>query len=211
MRVEDTGVAMIRLSLIATFALVLCGCKALALFGDEPTKTVPAEYPYFADKKVCVIVRAPEETIFEHSNVQWEVADHIGVVLEANVHGVTVIDPKKVGAKQRAEPDWQRRDPAALGKELGADRLIEVDLTQYMTREPDSPYLYRGHMAAAVRVYNTEYTNAQPTYKTDIQTVFPPDGPGQWGTNDREVRKGMMEAFAQDVVAKFYDRKVKIK
>jgi hypothetical protein len=187
------------------------GCRALAMILPEPMKTVSAEYPYLADKRVCIVVRAPEEMAFEYANIQWEVADHVRVALEGNVHGVTVVDPKKIVDFQRGESNWESMDPARLGQHFDTDRLIEIELTQYATREPESPHLFRGHIWAAVRVYNTEYPNSQPAYKTDIRTAYPPDGPGQYGTNDRAIRGATMDAFGQDVAAKFYDRQVKVK
>jgi hypothetical protein len=190
--------------------LVLAGCRALALIASgQDTKTVPAEYPYLDGKQVAIVVHAPDETIFEHPNVQWEVADHVRVGLESNIKGIKVADTKRIFDFQRAERDWEKLDPAALGLRFGADRVLEIDLTQYETREPESPHLFRGHMTADVRIYNTEYPDSQHTYRAGIQTEYPPDGPGQYGTTDREVRRATMEAFAQDVAGKFYDRKVK--
>lgn len=203
-------IRFVTLVLVAVLPLAT-GCRILALMFDEPTKPVPAEYPYLADKKVCILVRAPEETVFEHPHVLWEIADHVRLALEANVPGVKVVDPRKITDLQRREPDWDLRDPALIGRQFEAERVLEVDLTQYTTREPESPHLYRGHIAAAVRVYNTEYTNAQAAYRGDVQTVYPPDGPGQWGTTDREIRRATMETFALDVAGKFYERRVKVK
>lgn len=184
------------------------GCRALALILPEQTKTVAAEYPYLADKKVCIVVRAPDELLFEYPNVPWEVADHVRLALETNVRGVSVVDPKKIVDFQRSDPSWETMDPAALGKKFGADRVLEIDLTQYTTREPESPHLYRGHISAAVRVYNTEYANAQHAYQADVRTAHPAEGPGQYGANDRAIRGATMDAFGQDVANKFYDRQV---
>jgi hypothetical protein len=186
----------------------LTGCRSLVLFWPEPTKTIRAEYPYLANKKVCVVVRGPDELLFEYPNVQWEVADHVRVALESNVRGVTVVDPKKVADFQRTDPAWETMDPAELGKKFGAERVLEIDLTQYTTREPESPHLYRGHISAAVRVYNPEYPNSQHAYQADVKTAFPPEGPGQYGTNDRAIRAATMDAFGQDVAVKFYDHEV---
>ncbi len=194
--------------LLLSLPLVTAGCHALALFLPEPTKTVKAEYPYLTDKKLCVVVRAPDEMVFEYPNLQLEIADHVRVAFEGNVRGLSLVEPKKIVDFQRSDPAWETMDPAALGKKFEADRVLEIDLTQYSTREPDSPYLYRGHITAAVRIYNTEYPNTQHAYESEVRTVYPPDGPGKYGTNDRVIRGAMLDAFGQDVAAKFYDRKV---
>jgi hypothetical protein len=187
------------------------GCRSLVLIWPDQYRTVAADYPYLTGKRVGILVRAPDEVLFEYANVQWEVADHVRVALEGNVRGVSVVEPRKIVDFQRQDPSWETMDPALLGKRFGADRLLEIELTEYATREPESPHLYRGHVSAAVRVFNTEYPNSQPAYRTNIQTVYPPDGPGQWGTDDRAIRGAAMQAFAQDLAGKFYDRQVKVR
>jgi len=62
-----------------------------------------------------------------------------------------------------------------------------------------------------VRIYNTEYTQSEPAYQTEVHTVHPPDGPGQWGSSDREIRRATMEAFAQELAGRFFDRKIKVR
>lgn len=211
---RKAGVTMtMRLAGIMLLAAALCagGCRALALFLPEQTKLVKAEYPYLAGKRVCIVVRIPDELLFEYPNVQWEVADHARLALESTVRGVSVTDPKKIVDFQRSDPDWEQMDPALLGRRFDAERVLEIDLTQYTTREPESPHLYRGHISAAVRVYNTEYPNSQHAYHSDVHTTYPPDGPGQYGTNDRAIRGATMQAFSQDLAAKFYDRQVTVR
>ncbi len=204
------GLPVLALGLLAAASGGCNYVKAMAyLFGEQQTKTVPAAYPYLTNEKVAIVVRADMETLFEYPHVQWELADHIRVALEANVKGVTVIDPRKVVDVQRRNGDWQRRDPALLGQDFGADKLLEIDLTQYTTREPDSPHLYRGHIIAAINVYNTAYPNSEPAFKLDAKAVFPEGATASLGMGDREVRRGVMEAFAQEVANKFYERKVK--
>jgi hypothetical protein len=199
------------LPLLLPLAAPLAGCKALALVLPEPTKTVPAEYPYLAGKKVAIAVRADEETTAVYPHVQWEVADHVRVQLENNIRGITVVETRKVVDFQRSDPNWDRLDPADLGKRFGADRVLELDLTQYTTRQPESEYLYRGEIAAAMRVYNCEYPNSQAAYQSHAETVYPPSGPGQYGTREADIRRATMEAFAEEVAGRFYDRNVKVK
>jgi len=191
------------------------GCRLLAapflLWGKPPTKDVPAEYPYLADKKVCVVVWAELDTLYEYPNVQLEVAEHIRAALEAKVDGVTFIPSRQVVDLQRQDPDWDRTDPAALGARFGADRVLVVELTQYRTRDPDSPHLFRGRISAGIKVYDTAYRDAAPSYSTVVETAYPPDSPGTWGTNDSAIRWATMEAFAADVATQFYDRKVEVK
>ena len=189
------------------------GCKLIAapflLWSKEPTKEVPAEYPYLQDKKVCVLVWADSETMFEYPWIQLEISEHVTAMIKPNVKGISFIPNRKVIELQRREVNWDRSDPADLGARLGADRVLLIELTQYTTREPESPHLYRGRIAANVKVYDTGYRRSAPAYKTTLETVYPRDSAGEWGTDDVGIRKASMEAFALDLAGKFYDREVK--
>ena len=185
------------------------GCKLVALFANPPMKDVVAEYPYLTDKRICIVVRADQEMEFEFPNLRWEVADHVRVALEANIEGVTVVEPRRVVDFQNSNPDWELMDPAVVGKRFRADRVLEIDLTQYTTREPESPHLYRGYITAALSIYNTEYPDSEPAYQAEVRTVYPPESAGDWGTTDRDVRAATMEAFAEQTTERFYDRRVK--
>ncbi len=200
--------AAVGLGLVA----LLPGCRAVALpwllWGEPPTRTVPAEYPYLAGKRVGVLVRADVGVVFEFPHVQWEVADHVTVALENNVRGVKTVDARKLAEYQRREPDWDKEDPPRLGRKFDLDRLIEINLTQYTTRDPESPFIQRAHIAAVVNVYNTEYPDSAPAYSTEVRVVYPPQA-GEYGLSDAAIRRGGMEAFAAEVAGKFYERKVR--
>lgn len=181
------------------------------LWGKEPTKDVPAEYPYLQGKKVLILVWADPETLFEYSRVQLELSEHVAASMKPNIPGVTFAPNRSVTDFQHAEPNWDRTDPAELGTRFGAQRVLMIELTQYTTREPDSPHLYRGRIAANVKVYDPAYKNSSPSYRATVETVYPQDSVGEWGTDDVGIRKATMEAFALDVAGKFFDRKVKVK
>lgn len=198
-------------------AAALCltlGCQLIAapimLWGQEPTRPVPAEYPYLPGKTVAIAVWADSETSLTFPHVQLEIAEHLTQALREHVERLEFVGNRDIVRYQRRNLDWDREDPATLGAQLGADRFIVIELTQYTTREPESPQLYRGRIAANVKVYDTEYPRTQPAYKTPIEAVYPPDSAGKWGTSDSEIRKAAMEAFAEEFTNRFYERKVKL-
>ena len=205
-----------RLTAVALISLFagIGGCRMFALpfilWGSEPTRKVAAEYPYLADKRVCVIIWADMETLFEYSNVQLELSEFLRQAIEGKVDGVEFVSNRSVIDLQRRDPDWDRADPAELGARLGADRVLMIELTEYGTREPDSPHLYRGRVGANVKVYDAAHRGSLPVYRTSIDTVYPPDSVGEWGSDDTKIRRATMEAFGVDVANKFYDRMVKV-
>jgi hypothetical protein len=194
------------LSLCGSAALV--GCQAMAMpflmWGEEPTKNVPAEFPHLEGKKLGILVWADNDTLFEFRNVQLELSEYVAASLKANVKKLNLIANRTVVDYQRSDADWDRKPPAEVGAALGADRVLLIELTQYTTREPDSPHLYRGRISANVKVYDTSVANSSPTYKSTVETVYPPGAAAS-------VRDAAMRTFAADVTGRFHDRKVKVK
>jgi len=206
--------SLIVCSVFAALLAMTGGCKLFAapflMWGKAPTKDVNAEYPYLQGKKVCILVWADSETMFEYPWVQLEVSEHVASSIKPNVPGISFIPNRNVCELQRREHNWDRDDPAVLGARFGADRVLMIELTQYTTREPESPHLYRGRIAANVKIYDTAYKNSAPSYKTSVESVYPENSAGEWSTSDVAIRKATMETFALDLAGKFYDRQVKV-
>lgn len=198
-------------ALLATQA----GCRYLAipfaLWGKEPTKKIPPAYPYMNNTRVVLLVWAEMDTLFEYPEVQLELSEYCRLALEQHIGGLTVVPPRQIVDFQRRESRWDRLPAARIGKRFTADRVIKIELTQYSTREPDSPHLYRGRISAAVSVYDVAAGEDKlPVHRTTIETTYPKDSPGEWGQSDDLVRAGMMEAFAERLAGEFYEREVKI-
>lgn len=208
--------AMAGLAILVTIALVVgsAGCKSIAaataLWGKAPTKMVPAEWPHLVNKKVCVVVWAEMDTLFEYPFVQLEVARHVEDAMAPVIEGIRFVPAREVVDFQQRDAEWDRKPPAVIGQYFEADRVLFIELTQYTMREPDSPHLYRGRISANVKVYDPAQQNAGALYRTTIDTIYPADVPGQYGTDEISIRKASMEAFALDVAGKFCDRKVKL-
>lgn len=200
--------------LMLTAALAaLAGCKLIAapflMWGEEPTRLAQAEYPYLSGKRVAIAVWADGNTRFEFPHVQLEVAAHVETQLRKSVPNITLIPARDVVDLQNKDARWDELPPAQLAARLDADRLILIELSEYATREPESPQLYRGRVAAAVKVYQAGETNTAPAYSTDVRASHPPDGPASWGVSEDSIRRAAMEAFANELAGKFHDRKVK--
>lgn len=200
---------------LAGSALLSTGCQLVALpfllWGQEPTKDVPAEFPHLQQKEVCLVVWCDADTLFEYPNVRFELSEYVAVAMRANVAGITFIPNRQVTELQTRESKWEREPPGRLGAKFGADRVLAIELTQYTMREPDSPHLYRGRIAANLRVYDANTPDARWLWQSNVDVAFPPGSVAPWGTDENTVRRGAMEAFATEVANKFYDRKVKVK
>jgi hypothetical protein len=193
--------------------VLLCGCQAMALpwllFGEEPTKTVPAEFPHLHNQKVAILVWADSDTLFEFQHVQYELSEFVASAMKPAVKGVSFVPNRSLVDYQRGDPQWDRKPPAKIGAKFSADRVLVIELSQYTTREPDSPHIYRAHIAGTVKVYDTANFDAGPLFKTTVQSMYPVGAAGDWGTSEDAIRKAGMEAFSAEVAGKFHDRQVK--
>ncbi|TWT44607.1 hypothetical protein RAS1_10220 [Phycisphaerae bacterium RAS1] len=203
------------LPVLAILPLILSGCNLLLapfmMFAQEPTRKVPAEFPHLAGRKVCLIVWTEMDTLFEYPLVQLEVSEHVQYAMQSNVKKASFVSSREVVDLQRRELDWDRQHPGTIGRRFAADYTLLIEITRYSTRDPESPHLYRGHISANLKVYDTAHPDAPPTYRGTIDTLFPPDSPGEWGADDNSIRRATMEQFGRDVAGKFYDRQVKDK
>lgn len=201
-------------TIVIGLLLPLAGCRLIAapffLLAPEPTEDVKAVYPYLQDKKICTVIWVESDTLFEYPNVQRELSEFVNSALKQNVRGITFVPARSVVEYQRKNRDWRRTHPTKIGARFGADRVLLLEITKYTTREPNSPHLYRGHIHANAKVYDPAYPDTRPVNeRIEIETAYPPDRDGEWGSNDRSIRKATMEAFAVDTARKFYDHKIK--
>lgn len=214
-----TRLALIRwktvtvIGLLATSGLFATGCKLLAapwlMWGEEPTKTVPAEYPYLSGKKVCILVWTDADTRFEYPQAQEEIAEHVRVALERSVPNISVVPTKSVLAEIRKDRNWDRSNPAELGKRFGAERTLALEITEYTTRDRQNPHHYRGRIVAYIKVYDTSLPDSAPAFRTEVTTEYPREADAGYGERESAVRRGALEAFAEDVSKKFFDHQVK--
>ncbi|MCC6360937.1 MAG: hypothetical protein IT450_19530 [Phycisphaerales bacterium] len=211
----DIFTRLISISVVGAFLATLAGCQLIAapflMWGPEPTKDVPAEYPYLPGKKVAIVVWADTDTLFEFPQVQFEVAEYVTAAMKGNVKGASFVPNRQVVDYQRRDSAWERRSPNDIGRDLGADRVLMLELTEYTTREPGSPHLKRGRVAANLKIYDSDHKDSAPTYKANIACKYPTGDAADWGGDDRSVRAAAMQLFADEVAGKFYDRKVKVK
>lgn len=204
------------LILLAAGLVAATGCQLIAapflMWGPEATKDVPAEYPHLHDKEVCLVVWCDPDTLFEYPNVRFEVSEYVAYAMKAaGIKGLSFVSNRQVTDLQAREPKWEKEPPGRLGAKFHADRVLTIELTQYTMREPDNPHLYRGHISANLRVYDCNSPDARWQWQGSTEIAYPPDSVGQWGSDERTIRRAAMELFASEVAGKFYDRKIKVK
>ena len=95
------------------------GCRALALILPEPMKNVPAEYPYLADKRVCIVVRAPVFDRGRDGVTAGEGAAMLRKIGSAARKEIESMSGRKVFLELRVKVDKDWRDDENALRRLG--------------------------------------------------------------------------------------------
>lgn len=143
------------------------GCSpSLLWFMNRGDDKSPAKYPLDAKGKreivVAVVATAnPAITCFpEFSGIDRDLAQKMGQVLvDETVKDklrVTVVDQAKVQAlRQKNTTEWDIANRSKLAKDLGADYLIEVDITHFSIYSQETgKEVCKGKATASVKVYD---------------------------------------------------------
>jgi hypothetical protein len=176
------------------------------VFIGHHKEKVPAEFTKLENRRVAVVVWAPQETLFDYPHVRLELSTHIADRLWAHVKKINVIDCRKV-------EDYIERslgfalDPEEIGDKLDAEMVVYVELLEFQIRDPSAPDLLRAEIRASVTVYDLTVDPDQPKrYELEEASVhYPESGTVQLtATSALVVRKAAYEAFADAVARKFY-------
>jgi hypothetical protein len=133
---------------LSALTLMLGGCSTLGTIAYfiQPND-VPAEFGGLRGKHVAVVCRPIVELEFSDAGSSRELAGIVGSLIGQNVRHVKIIGQREV-ARWIDENDWVDYD--TLGKALGANMVIGIDLEAFRMHEGST--LYRGRASAVVRV-----------------------------------------------------------
>lgn len=125
------------------------------------------------EKEVIVAVAcyAPKEVLYDHANIDKEVARMVSYRLRD--HKITVRHPDVVLKWLDENPDYDQ--PEEIGEGVQVTHLIYIDLTSFSLFENGSSELYRGRSEGMVTVFEIDKENGggEPIYNKEIISVFP--------------------------------------
>jgi hypothetical protein len=140
-----------RLALLALLPLpLLAGCSTLltVAYLVQPND-ISAEFDGLKGKKVAVVCRPIIELEFTDAGSARGLATLVGGQLEDSVRRAKVVGQHEV-ARWIDENDWT--DYPTVGKALGADQVVGIDLEEFRFHEGST--LYRGRATVHVKVYD---------------------------------------------------------
>jgi hypothetical protein len=139
---------------------------AILTVGDDQA----AEFPGLKGKKVVVVCRPLAELHYRDATAAKSLATQVSVLLKKQVPKITVIDQQKV-AEWTDENSWE--EYPEVGKALGADMVVAIDLTSFSTYQ--GPTLYQGKATASIKVFDLKDDNKVVFEKDMPQVLYPPN------------------------------------
>ena len=122
------------------------------------------------DRKVVVLCYAPKEVKFDFDNVDRELTTYVSHRLKENK--IKVIDPDAVAAwlDEHAD-DWDK--PEELGRDLEADFVIFLEVSEFSLYEEHSNTLSRGRSQILISTYQMENGEGNEIYSKELMSKFP--------------------------------------
>src|SRR5207244_6917522 len=117
-----------------------------------------------------------------------------------NKERVTIVTPNEIEKFRQSHDDWRAMDFGEIGKEFGADYVIDMELASMSLYEPGSRYLFRGHIHVPIRIVdvNKDAVELFPPY--DFNFEFPGSGQSIPADLDVNVEKFQGQFFAKIAV-----------
>jgi hypothetical protein len=207
-------------------AVAAIGCNPLTTIGfllhkDTP---IPAPYPFRpkegekADKdqeiKVLVLCDHPTVVTYEFAGADRELAGMLAKRLpelaKENKDEIAVIPPAELDKFKMRNPDWKTMRPARIGKALGADYVLDVNVGNVNVYQPQSGRrIYEGRAEVEVDVYDVTAAAADgPAHHYTHPFVYPKTG--MLATDDvplSRFRQLFLERLALEVARQHIDYK----
>ncbi|MBL0868955.1 MAG: hypothetical protein IBJ18_00065 [Phycisphaerales bacterium] len=146
-------------ALAAGLLISLSGCNLVAPIGgvmenikrDTPVEVL-AEYEGLSGKSFAVVVLADRVIQAEYPEVVARLTIEIAERLKKETTATAYVPGKRMLQYQFDNPRWISMSAGDLGKALGVERLVYVELLDYRLNDPGNAYLWKGVARANVSV-----------------------------------------------------------
>jgi hypothetical protein len=159
-----------------------------------------AECGALVNKRVVVVCRPVVALKYANARVDQELAEAVSELLKTNVKKIKIVEHAKV-AEWMDEHTWD--DFAEVGKAMGADLVVGIDLEQFDLYQGQT--LYQGRAATAIKVCDCK-TGSVVFKKDPPRVTYPPNVPIP--TSDKqesEFRRVFIRVLADRIGRYFYD------
>lgn len=173
--------AFLSIGALAVSAFYLPGCQLAGVLAktweDTGSKDVAPEYAGLHGKTFAVLVAVDPALTPTNPGVGDYILNRITERLADPTHdtGATgYVSAAEVGRYAIQNPGWTARSVKDIGKDLGVDVLIWVELTEYRFHEAGNPYVYDAIAGGSVGVFDlTSTTPSEYAYRKSISVTAP--------------------------------------
>lgn len=171
-------------------------------------RTVEAEYPELAGKRVAVVVAADRVVQAEQPGLLAQLTNAVAGRLAAHA-GAVLVPPTATLAYLYNHPRWPAMPYSELAEALGAQTLVVVDLYEYRLHEPGNVWLWEGRASASVGVVETAGPLPDDfTFSRDVAVRFPDQsGYSRSDLSEIQVRSALTKRLVDRITWLFYDHK----
>lgn len=128
--------------------------------------------------KVVILASLPLETRQEFIGVDRELVSLLTAKLrdgfKQNKERIVVASSSWVQHWLEEHPNWKSMELAEVGKEIGADIIIDLEINRMSVYEEGSRNeLYRGHADITVTVVDAREAENEPIFRKEYSTTYP--------------------------------------
>lgn len=197
--------------LLITPHIVSCNLLTPIVFISGHTKTVTPEFDKLPGTRVAVLVWTDPSTLFDYPHARLELATFVADKLSAEMRR------RKLETHVVSPPDVEdfiqknirsQVDPQSVGRAVGADYVIFLEVIRFQMRDRDHPQFLRGQIEATVVVHDirAEFDELKSYPLTPVNCLYPDGGPVTLSAvNSPLIREGAYRRFAEIVARKFYE------
>ncbi len=190
----------------------LTGCQYIMLFGYliggppsiEPEFDADTGRSMTAkDATVAVVCYAPDEVKWNFDAIDRDIAKH--VTFRLHQHKIQTVRPDRVQAWLDENADWD--SPAEIGRALGVQYVIYIDIHKFNLYEENSSDLYRGRTDGFISVYAMDGNgDGEKIYTDNIMSIYPLIAPRDTHDTTRSrFKRAYLSRLSEEIGRHFYE------
>jgi hypothetical protein len=210
--------------LLVTLLLPLTGGCAILGYAAAviPGPGTKAHYAGLAGQRVAVLAWAERAVTYDFDALPADVAmgvdNKLMVAANPNIKtdelkGSTFVDPRQVFRWQKNHPELANRSilevAPKVAAELGATRVIYVEISPFSIYDPRTPILLKGYASATIRVAEVHGDTVKIGYEeADVTVEFPEKAPEGLPPTDEitptYIYHGLVDTLTTEVSRRFF-------
>ncbi len=194
---------MVFASLAAITVLTQIGCIGLVSNLLYDGRMVAARYGGLEKQKVAVVCLSGDAIQNPHSTSS-QLAAKVERLLKENVPDIQIID-QEIIADWIDSNNWDQigYDCRKIGRGVGADKLVAIDLASFSLHEGGT--MFKGRCDVSVTVYDMTEGGEETQILNGLPIAYPANGARSTATcRERQFRNDFLKVVALEVARNFY-------